>query len=73
MKKITTKADQSAHDQKRREFVKKSSLAGVGIASAVAIPSVALAGEPEQQPEQKKQKGYQLTAHVADYYKSAAS
>jgi hypothetical protein len=57
-------------DQDRRDFIKKSTLVGAVVvastaASAEAIASVA---SPVEQPEQK---GYQLTPHVLDYYKSA--
>jgi hypothetical protein len=58
-------------DQKRREFIKKSAIVGAGVAAtAVASTSVvADVGAPGAvKPEQK---GYQLSQHVLDYYKSA--
>ncbi len=59
------------HD--RRAFVKKSAMATVGVTAATVIPGAALASEAVPKPESKQQKGYQLTQHVVDYYKSAAS
>lgn len=58
-------------DQERREFIKKSTLAGAGVAATALASTGAIAdvgGEIEQKPTQK---GYQLTQHVLDYYKSA--
>jgi len=58
-------------DQERREFIKKSTLVGAGVAATALASTGAIAdvgGEIEQKPTQK---GYQLTQHVLDYYKSA--
>lgn len=58
-------------DRQRREFIKKSTLAGAGVAATAVASSSAIAQgetEPTRQPEQK---GYRLTRHVLDYYKSA--
>ena len=58
-------------DQERREFIKKSTLVGAGVAATSLASTRAIAevsGEDKQKPEQK---GYQLTQHVLDYYKSA--
>ena len=58
-------------DQERREFLKKSTLVGAGVAATSLASTRAIAevsGEDKQKPEQK---GYQLTQHVLDYYKSA--
>jgi hypothetical protein len=58
-------------DQDRRDFIKKSTLVSAGvIASTVASAEAvaAVSGDPVEQP---KQKGYQLTPHVMEYYKSA--
>jgi hypothetical protein len=57
----------------RREFIKNSTLAGAGIAAAAIIPGTVVAGTKSEMPEDKKQKGYQLTDHIIEYYKSAAS
>jgi nitrous oxide reductase len=57
----------------RRDFLRGSAIAGAGVAVASSIPSVSLAtpaeGAAEDQPVEK---GYRLTKHIIDYYKSAA-
>jgi vacuolar-type H+-ATPase catalytic subunit A/Vma1 len=58
-------------NQERRAFIKKSTLVGAGVAASTLASAEAIAqisGEPAEQPSQK---GYQLTQHVLDYYKSA--
>ena len=58
-------------DQDRREFIKKTTLAGAGVAVTTMAGTSAIAAvgdEPEAKPAHK---GYQLTQHVLDYYKSA--
>lgn len=67
------KPSQQALDEQRRSFVKSSVLLGAGAATAAALPGAAVAAtEPAKAPE-SKQKGYQVTQHVIDYYKSAAN
>ena len=63
--------NQERKNQERREFIKKSTLVGAGVAATALASTGAIAdvgGEIEEQPGQK---GYQLTQHVLDYYKSA--
>ena len=60
-------------DKKRREFIKKSTLVGAGVAVAAVAPGAAVADVSTEKPEDKQQKGYQLTPHVIEYYKSAAN
>ena len=61
-------------DSERREFIKKSTLLGVGVAASTVLPGVAIANVDEQKtPANQSDKGYQVTQHVIDYYKSAAS
>jgi len=58
-------------DQERRAFIKKTTLAGAAVAATTMASTSAIAqvsGETAVKPDQK---GYQLTAHVLDYYKSA--
>ena len=58
-------------DQERREFIKKSTLIGAGVAATTMASTQAIAevcGETAAEPEQKS---YQLTQHVIGYYKSA--
>ena len=58
-------------DQDRREFIKKPPLIGAGVAAASMASTQAIAGVSSEPAEPAEQKGYQLTAHVLDYYKSA--
>ncbi len=57
----------------RREFIKNSTLVGAGVAATAVLPGAALASSEVENTEPEKQKGYQLTEHVLEYYKSAAS
>jgi len=56
----------------RREFIKSSTLVGAGVVATTVLPGTAIASNSVGEPEEK-QKGYQLTEHVLEYYKSAAS
>ncbi|HEX9811939.1 MAG TPA: formate dehydrogenase [Burkholderiales bacterium] len=61
-------------NEKRREFL-KGALIGSG-AAAVAIASGATLAAPEKKeipaaPAKPESQGYHVTAHVADYYKTA--
>jgi len=60
-------------DSDRREFIKKSTLIGVGVVASTVLPAVAIANVDEEKSDARQNKGYQLTQHVIDYYKSAAS
>lgn len=55
----------------RRQFLSSGAAIGATAVAAVAIPNAALA---EEVPvvESKKEEGYRLTQHIADYYKSAS-
>jgi hypothetical protein len=58
-------------DQERREFIKKSTLVGAAVATTTLASTAAIAEVSEDIAEKPSQKGYQLTPHVMDYYKSA--
>lgn len=58
-------------DEKRREFIKKSTLLGAGVAATAVASTGALANVDTASSDKPEQKGYQLTQHVLDYYKSA--
>jgi hypothetical protein len=58
-------------DQERREFIKKSTLVGAGVAATTMASTSAIAEISGETAEKPVQKGYQLTQHVLDYYKSA--
>ena len=59
-------------DNSRRAFIKNSALAGAGLAVGSTLPGAAVAETPTESAE-KNDKGYHLTQHIVDYYKSAAS
>lgn len=58
-------------DKERREFIKKSTLVGAGVAATTMASTRAIAEVSTDSAEKPGQKGYQLTQHVLDYYKSA--
>jgi hypothetical protein len=58
-------------DQERREFIKKSTLIGAGVAATSMATTQAIADVSGESAEPAEQKGYQVTQHVLDYYKSA--
>ena len=62
------------HDSEngRREFLKTGAAIGAGAAVSALLPGTAAAeGEAEHAADGKAKKGYQLTQHVLDYYKTA--
>lgn len=73
MKKIKSESDGIRLDSTRREFIKKSTLVGVSVVASSVIPAAAIANVNDDQANANEQKGYQLTQHVIDYYKSAAN
>jgi len=58
-------------DQERREFIKKSTLVGAAVAATSVASTGAIAQVNDDIAAKPSQKGYQLTPHVMDYYKSA--
>mgnify|MGYP003976651941 FL=1 len=73
MKQIKSESDGIRLDSQRREFIKKSTLVGAGIVASSVLPTVAIASASNDKTDAQQQKGYQLTQHVIDYYKSAAN
>lgn len=64
------------HDSKRRAFLRGGAMLGAGATLAATTPAVAAPAAEAVTPEQQtkpEQKGYQLTEHVAAYYRNAAS
>ena len=57
-------------NQARRDFIKKSTLIGAGVVASSVASVEAIAAVNSDRAEQPEQKGYQLTQHVMDYYKS---
>ena len=66
------KRDDDKKQNARRDFLRGTAAAGAGAAVAVALPGIAAAAvdEAEQRPAEKK--GYRLTRHIVDDYKTAA-
>lgn len=56
----------------RRAFIGGALTAGAGVALAAITPAAAVPLDVEAEDENPLNKGYQLTEHVLDYYKSAA-
>lgn len=65
------KRNSQLKDQERRQFIKKSTLIGAGVAATSMASTSAIADLDSDSPQKPEQKGYQLTQHVLDYYKSA--
>lgn len=72
MKKLKKDSEQHQYDQQRRDFIKKTTLVGAGVTAAAVLPGTAAAQVSAAPSTSKQQKGYQVTQHVIDYYKSAA-
>ena len=60
-----------ASNQQRRDFIKTSTLLGAGVAVGAMSSTAAIADDAASSEPQAEQKGYQLSQHVLDYYKSA--
>ncbi len=60
-------------DKSKRDFIKKSALAGAGVAASTVVSGEAVAAVNAGDKETRQDKGYQLTPHILEYYKSAAS
>lgn len=58
-------------NQQRRAFIKKTTIAGAAVAATTMASTSAIAQVSSETTEKPVQKGYQLTSHVLDYYKSA--
>jgi hypothetical protein len=68
---ISVNSKTQPKDEKRRDFIKKSTLLGAGVAAAAVASTGAIADVDTASSDKPEQKGYQLTQHVLDYYKSA--
>lgn len=68
------KRDDKQTKLSRRTFLQGTLATGAGAAMAAAVPGVAAADTSEASIDSDaKQKGYRLTQHILDYYKTAAS
>jgi F0F1-type ATP synthase membrane subunit c/vacuolar-type H+-ATPase subunit K len=60
--------------ESRRRFLRDSLALGAGAAGVALTAGTAAAAvveETPQQPEPAQKKGYRLTQHIADYYRTA--
>ena len=62
-------------DAERREFIRGSLAAGIGAATVMAAPGVAVAsaGTGDKERPESTQQGYRLSRHILEYYRTAAS
>ncbi len=67
------KKDRQKLDTGKRDFMKKSALAGAGVVATAVVGGEAAAAAADDDVQVKQNKGYQMTPHVLEYYKSAAS
>ena len=69
--KNSNRPEKQLKNKQRREFIKKSTIVGAGVAATAVASTSAIAGGVTTSTEKPGQQGYQLTQHVLDYYKSA--
>ncbi|MCP3869848.1 MAG: transcriptional initiation protein Tat [Gammaproteobacteria bacterium] len=67
------KRDVKKVDSGRRNFIGGAAAAGAGTLMAAAIPASAMATPAEEASHDAEKKGYRLSQHVLDYYKSMTS
>ena len=65
------KKQQQPASEERREFIKKSTLLGAGVATASVAGTAAIADTGPSADPAPGDQGYRLTQHIVDYYKSA--
>ncbi len=70
---VSVKKTKKELDKSKRDFIKKSTLAGAGVAASTIVSGEAIAAASTDDKETRPDKGYQLTPHILEYYKSAAS
>lgn len=57
----------------RRKFLRGSLVTGMSVAAAAALPGTVLAVERDAAIKEEGQRGYHLTQHILDYYRTMAS
>ena len=62
--------DKQIEDRGRREFIRDTAKAGAGVAIAATLPGAVVAEQGETSETKPAQKGYRLTRHILEYYKS---
>ncbi len=56
----------------RRKFLSGSAILSASAVAVAIVPNAAVAATKAEPIAKKKEEGYRLTQHIADYYKSAA-
>jgi hypothetical protein len=70
------KKDQHTKSTSRRNFLRGTVITGTAAAVVTALPQAAVAestDEPQNADPKRGSKGYHVTQHVMDYYRSARS
>lgn len=57
----------------RREFLKGTAAAGGAVALGMVSGHAIADSDEDKAPEKKESKGYHLTQHIRDYYRTARS
>lgn len=61
-------------DASRRNFIRGTAAIGVSSAVVAAVPAIAVSASAQPGDEQvAKDKGYRVTQHILDYYKTLVS
>ncbi len=68
---MSRQSKKTVSSENRRKFLKGLAVGGGAVAVVTAGSTVAAVVEPESKTEAKGSSGYQETAHVHAYYKSA--
>jgi len=66
------KRDVKRVDAGRRKFINGAAAAGLGTIAAASLPMSTLAAPAQDPGKESAGKGYRLSQHVLDYYKSTA-
>ena len=66
------KRDMKRVDAGRRKFINGAAAAGLGTIAAASLPMSSIAAPAQESGKENTGKGYRLSRHVLDYYKSTA-
>ncbi len=66
------KRDVKRVDTGRRKFINGAAAAGLGTFAAASLPMSTIAAPVQDPGKENAGKGYRLSQHVLDYYKSTA-
>ena len=66
------KRDVKQVDAGRRRFINGAAAAGLGTFAAASLPMSTIAAPAQDPGKESAGKGYHLSRHVLDYYKSTA-